>query len=80
MKFYHALLQMFYGYWLWSGFIELYCLSYWIALELDSFLYVDQIRGQNRFVVELGQCVPWIQFVEQSCVLRSGLVRDWSAA
>ena len=61
MNFYHALLQMFYGYWLWSGFIELYCLSYWNALELDSFLCVDQIRGQTISMVKLGQCVPWIQ-------------------
>ena len=46
--------------WIMIFLIELHRLLHWIILELDSFL-MNQIRGQNRFVVELGQCVPWIQ-------------------
>ncbi|KAL8109009.1 hypothetical protein AgCh_025198 [Apium graveolens] len=33
---------------------------------------MDQIRGQIRLVVILGQCVPWIQYREQGCVPYSG--------
>jgi len=32
-----------------------------IVIELDSFLNLDQMNGQTRWVVALGQCVPWIQ-------------------
>ena len=56
-------------------FIEVHFLScnyYGIGL----FLNMDQIRGQTRFVVVLGQWVPWIQYIEQSWEPCSGLVRD----